>query len=196
MPTRIPSILSIFNKIRGASTPERPNRSHRSRQPKHLKRRVAHPLVLLLPSRPRPRVPHPTPPLGRRKAARAEEPGGTSRFESGRPSHLPMQAAESRSIRHARRSRILGPKSFHHTTVPAAVENGHLNHGLLDASLFYELSFSNFPLLYSSASGVLCHAYSRCRAPCSFSRSPRLSMEAPDAARPPPKRRPCGLNNG
>jgi len=30
-------------------------------------------------------------------------------------------------------------------------------HFPLNASLFYELSFSNFPLLYSSRSGVTCH---------------------------------------
>jgi hypothetical protein len=30
-------------------------------------------------------------------------------------------------------------------------------HFPLDASLLNELSFSNFPLLYSSRSGVLCH---------------------------------------
>jgi hypothetical protein len=30
-------------------------------------------------------------------------------------------------------------------------------HFPLDASLLNELSFSNFPLLYSSQSGVLCH---------------------------------------
>ena len=33
----------------------------------------------------------------------------------------------------------------------------HREHLPLDAILFYELSFSNFPLLYSSPSGVLCH---------------------------------------
>jgi hypothetical protein len=33
-------------------------------------------------------------------------------------------------------------------------------HFLLDASLLNELSFSNFPLLHSSRSVVLCHPYS------------------------------------
>jgi len=41
-----------------------------------------------------------------------------------------------------------------HALAPNA--HAHREHFPLDASLFYELSFSNFPLLYSSASGVTC----------------------------------------
>ncbi len=40
-------------------------------------------------------------------------------------------------------------------SLPTHTRREHLP---LDASLFYELSFSNFPLLYSSRSGVLCRS--------------------------------------
>jgi len=42
---------------------------------------------------------------------------------------------------------------------------------------FYELSFSNFPLLYSSRSGVTCHPQPDAAGSVLFSRLARLPME-------------------
>jgi hypothetical protein len=50
-------------------------------------------------------------------------------------------------------------------SLPAHTRREHFP---LDASLLNELSFSNFPLLYSSRSGVLCHTSTRCEAACSL----------------------------